>query len=357
MNKNNNYNIDFCWSSQKEYFSLKPLYIESQKMNLNTRLLKIHKNRIRNYFNFSNLSNHIVISHDQALRRVQKLGWRGSYIYVEHGLGAMKYYTYKYSFFHDSNLLFYPGEIFQKKMKSINPNFKNGLLGGYPKMDELHSLTIDKKSLCLKYKLNPDKPIKLFAPSWGGKYSNNSGINNIKFFKNIDNLLVIPHPADYKIAKKYDVIIPGKEENINQFIHLADIIISEVSSVVAEACLINKPVIQLVLDQFPGCFPEKDKRKNEDWIDGEVLETELLINRRNRPFKIPYIDEDWILGHTCRPKDIKETINLALKESDKYKKNRIYWSEQSCYKFDGSISNRIMMMIKEFVTSGKRIQL
>ena len=88
-----------------------------------------------------------------------------------------------------------------------------------------------------------------------------------------------------------------------------------------------------------------------------MLETELLINRRNRPFKIPYIDEDWILGHTCRPKDIKETINLALKESDKYKKNRIYWSEQSCYKFDGSISNRIMMMIKEFVTSGKRIQL
>ena len=36
-------------------------------------------------------------------------------------------------------------------------------------MDELHSMVIDRKSLCLKYKLNPDKPIKLFAPSWGGK--------------------------------------------------------------------------------------------------------------------------------------------------------------------------------------------
>ena len=32
--------------------------------------------------------------------------WQGKYIYIEHGLGAMKYYTYKYSFFHNAlNLL------------------------------------------------------------------------------------------------------------------------------------------------------------------------------------------------------------------------------------------------------------
>tara|TARA_B100001115_G_scaffold183867_1_gene184088 strand:+ start:933 stop:2015 length:1083 start_codon:yes stop_codon:yes gene_type:complete len=357
IRKNKIYDLDFVWSSQKEYFSLKPLYHESQKIGLNTRLFKVHRNRIRNYIKITNLSKNIVISHDQALKRVKKLGWNGSYIYVEHGLGAMKYYTYKYSFFHNSNLLFYPGEIFKKKMDSINPNFKNGLLGGYPRMDELHSIEIDKNRLCLKYKLNPNKPIKLFAPSWGGKYSNDAGINNIKFFKGIDNLLVVPHPADYNVAKKYDAIIPDKEENINQFIHLADIIISEISSVVAEACLINKPTIQLVLNQFPGCFPEKDKRKNEDWINEEILKNELLVDRKIRPFKIPYIDDDWILGHTCKPEDIKETINLALTESDKYKKIREYWAKQSCYKFDGKISYRMIMMIKEFITSGKRIQL
>jgi len=357
MNKNNIYDIDFIWSSQKEYFSLKPLYKKSKEFGLKTRLLKIHKSKIRNRIKISNLSKNIVISHDQALKRIKNLGWRGSYIYIEHGLGAMKYYTYKYSFFHESDLLFYPGKIFKKKMEAINPNFKNGLLGGYPRMDELHSLLIDKKALCLKYNLNPDKPIKLFAPSWGGKYSSNYGINNIIFFKDVDNLLVVPHPADYKIAKKYNVIIPEKEENINQFIHLADIIISEVSSVIAEACLINKPVIQLVLDQFPGCFPEKDKRKNEDWVSNEVLEREFSIDRKNRPFKIPYIDENWILGHTCKPEDIEETIDLVLKEPNKYKKNRMYWSEQSCYKFDGNISKRMIMMIKEFITSGKRVQL
>ena len=49
MQNDNIYNVDFVWSSQKEYFSLKPLYEESKKFNLETRILKIHKSRIRNY--------------------------------------------------------------------------------------------------------------------------------------------------------------------------------------------------------------------------------------------------------------------------------------------------------------------
>ena len=57
------------------------------------------------------------------------MGWKGKYIYIEHGLSPMKYYTYKYSFFHKADLLFYPGEIFKRKMEAINPQFKNGLLG------------------------------------------------------------------------------------------------------------------------------------------------------------------------------------------------------------------------------------
>ena len=357
MSMDKNYDIDFCWSSQKEYFSLKPLFIESKKMGINSRFIKIHKSKLLNYFKFSNLSKTIVISHDQSLKRAKKIGWKGAYIYIEHGLGAMKYYTYKYSFFHDADLLFYPGEIFKKKMESINPNFKNGLLGGYPKMDELYSLKINRNKLARKYGLNPEKPIKLFAPSWGGKYSKKYGINNIKFFKDVDNLLVVPHPADYKIARKYNVVIPKKDENINQFIHLADVVISEVSSVIAEASLLNKPVIQLLLDQYPGCFPEKDKRKNEDWIKKEILEKEINFDRKNRPFKIPFVDEDWIMGHICIPENVNETIEMALNDPYKHEQKRNYWSTQSCYKFDGKISRRINKMINEFIVSGKRIQL
>jgi len=357
MKNYNKYDIDFVWSSQKEYFSLKPLYEESKNFKLKTRILKIHKSRIRNYIKISNLSKTIVISHDEPLKRIRKMGWKGKYIYVEHGLGAMKYYTYKYSFFHNADLLFYPGKVFKNKMESLNPNFKNGLLGGYPRMDELYKQKINKKNMCLKYNLDINKPILLFAPSWGGKYSNDYGINNIKYFKDIDNLIVVPHPADYKIAKKFNAIIPSKEENINQFIHLADMVISEVSSVIAEACLLDKPVIQIILNQFPGCFPEKDKRKEKDWINEEIIKKELLVDRGKRPFKIPYIDQDWILGHSCKPKDIKKTIQLALKETEKYKENRKYWAQESCWKFDGKISKRILTMINHFLKTNTALQI
>ena len=357
MNNRKFHKIDFIWSSQKEYFSLKPLYEESQKYNLETRLLKIHKSKIRNYFKISNLSENVVISHDSPLKRIKKLGWKGKYVYVEHGLGAMKYYTYKYSFFHNADLLFYPGDVFRRKMQALNPQFKNGLMGGYPRMDELYRQKISREKMCKKFGLNRNKPIKLFAPSWGGKYSEESGINNIKHFNNIENLLVVPHPADYGKAKKTGAIIPDKNENINQFIGLADIVISDVSSVVAEACLLDKPVVQLILNSFPGCFPEKDKRKEKSWIKNKYLEKENAINRSLRPFKIPYIDEDWILGHTCRPENIKETIHIALKEKDKYREIRQYWATQSCYGFDGKICERIIKMIIHFLEKGELRQI
>jgi len=224
-------------------------------------------------------------------------------------------------------------------------------------MDELYNAKIDKQKLCTKYNLKPDEPIILFAPSWGGKYSKNSGINNISFFKNIKNLLVVPHPADYGVAKKTAAIIPEKNENINQFIKLADIVISEVSSVAAEACLLDKQVIQLILNKFPGCFPEKDKRKDESWIKNEILKNENSIDRSQRPFKIPYIDEDWILGHSCTPENVEETIKTALKEKEKYSKNRKHWAEQSCWGFDGKICERMIMMIISYLETGAPKQI
>tara|TARA_Y100001970_G_C14183483_1_gene831163 strand:- start:761 stop:1825 length:1065 start_codon:yes stop_codon:yes gene_type:complete len=344
--------LDFIWSSQKEYFTLKPLYEEAQNQNWDAKIKQIHRSSIRNYFKHSKFSDYIVISHDTPLKRIKKLGWNGKYIYVEHGLSPMKNYTYKYSFFHKADLLFYPGNVFKRKMDSINPNFKNGLIAGYPRMDELYKIKINKIDLCKKFKLDQSLPIILFAPSWGGKYSNDSGINNIKYFNNINNLITIPHPADYKIAKKYNCIIPKKDENINQFIHLSDIIISDVSSVLVEACLLDKPVIQLLLKNYPGCFPEKDKRKEKPWITEELIKTECnIIKNSKHPFILPYIHEEWLMGHLSKPESIKNTIKTVLKEKNRYKKNRAYWAKECCHKFDGKISERMIKMMEQYINS------
>ncbi|MAJ45312.1 MAG: hypothetical protein CMF96_11300 [Candidatus Marinimicrobia bacterium] len=61
-------------------------------------------------------------------------------------------------------------------------------------------------------------------------------------------------------------MIPNKDQNINQIIYLSDLVISDVSSILAEVCLLEKLVFQIILDINAGCFSQKDKSKNESWI-------------------------------------------------------------------------------------------
>lgn len=354
----NNICIDFVWSTQKGRSSLFPLYKMALSQGWDSNLYKVKKQSFLNRKLVKSLSDLIVIAYDQPLYRLRKSGWDGKFIYIEHGLGAIKYYTYKYNFFHEAEILFYPGLVFQRKMEAINPQFKNGLLGGYPKIDALINEKIDRLIMMAKLKLNPDNPVVLFAPSWGGKYSKDSGIWNANFLKDISNLIIVPHSQDYRYAKKLNAIIPSEDEGINPYIQLADVVISDVSSVLAEAAILDKPIVQLKLPSYPGCFPEKDRRKNDVYISDEFIQKEEYESDLNkRPFKIAYLDEDWVMGEISEPDNISTTVSTALAELDKFKKERKYWGEQSCYKCDGKSSLRIAKMIEHFKKTGERKQI
>ena len=354
----NNIRIDFVWSTQKGMSSLYPLYKMALSQGWDSNLYKVKKQSFLNRKLVKSLSNLIVIAYDQPLYRLRKSGWDSKYIYIEHGLGAIKYYTYKYNFFHEAELLFYPGPVFQRKMEAINPQFKNGLLGGYPKLDDLINNKIDRQKMMENLKLDLDKPIVLFAPSWGGKYSKQSGIWNADYFKNIPNLIIVPHSQDYRYAKKVNATIPSENEGINPYIQLADVVISDVSSVLAEAAILDKPVVQLKLPTYPGCFPEKDRRKNNVFVSDNIIQMEEKKTDLNkRPFKIAYLDEDWIMGEITQPKNIKQTIETVLANPGRFRKERKYWGEQSCYKCDGKSSLRIAKMIEHFQKTGERKQI
>ena len=353
-----NIRIDFVWSTQKGRSSIYPLYQMAVSRGWESSFYKIKKQGFLNRKIVKSLTEIIVIAYDQPLYRLRKSGWDGKYIYIEHGLGAIKYYTYKYNFFYDAELLFYPGPVFQRKMEAINPHFKNGLLGGYPKMDDLINKKINRQEMVTKLKLNPKKPVILFAPSWGGKYSKQSGIWNADFLKNIPNLIVVPHSQDYRYAKKINAIIPFENEGINPYLLLADVVVSDVSSVLAEAAILDKPVVQLKLPSYPGCFPEKDRRKEGIYLSDEFIQKEEANTNLNvRPFKIAFLDEDWIMGEIAEPHNIHEAVIKVVAHPEKYKKERRYWGEQSCYKCDGKSSLRIAKMIEHFQTTGERKQI
>ncbi|NQV14049.1 CDP-glycerol glycerophosphotransferase family protein [bacterium] len=347
--------LDLVYSTIKGFASLQPLYSFMKQEGWQVRLTRVHRHCFRNRALLKTISATIVIAHDKPLVRLEKCGWKGEFIYIEHGLSPMKYYTYKYDFFQRAALLFYPGEVFKRKMEAINPEFDRGLLGGYPKVDNLVSLKIDRDDLCKQFSLNSDKPIVLFAPSWGGKKNSEAGIHNVKHLSGLSNLIIVPHSADYSYAKKYGAIRPGAG-NINQFLHLADVVVSDISSVLAEASILDKPVVQLKLLRYPGCFPEPDKRSSGTWVSADILEVEQRTDRSLRPFKIPYIDEDWIMGHTAETSELKEMIADALKHPEKFKRERDFWAKQSCWKADGKSSQRISWMIEQYLSNKSVIQ-
>ncbi len=348
--------LDLVYSTTKGYASLLPLFKFMKGQGWQVRLEKVHRNCLRNRKLLKTIPAHIIIAYDKPLVRLEKCGWQGEFIYIEHGLSPMKYYTYKYDFFQRAALLFYPGEVFKRKMEAINPDFKRGLLGGYPKMDELINMQIDRNALCSTYNLNPDQAVILFAPSWGGKKNLNAGIHNAKYLSAFENLLIVPHSADYRFAKKYGAVKPG-DGNINQFLHLADVVISDISSVLAEASILDKPVIQLILPAYPGCFPEVESRKSGTWISDDILAQEQLTDRSVRPFKIPYVDEDWIMGYTAKSTELEGAIQEALDHPQNFSEQRKYWAEQSCWKADGYSSQRISHMIEQYLRDGSVIQL
>ncbi|MBT3300124.1 MAG: hypothetical protein HN657_06765 [Candidatus Marinimicrobia bacterium] len=352
-----NSQLDFIYSSEKEYASLLPLFQHCQSIDMSTRMVKIHRRNIFKRY-IRELAPHVVVAYDRVIPQIKNAGWKGKTIYVDHGLSPVKYYAYRYDTFHSIDLLFYPGPVFMDIMKALNPDFKNGLLGGLPKMDNFVTKQIDRESTCQSLGLDSRKPIILFAPTWGGKYSNTWGIKNAKYLDGYPNLIISPHPADYRLAKKFDAVVPNKPGETTKFIKLADLIISDVSSIIGEASILGKPVIQIELPTYPGCFPNPDKRKTGTWLNPEKLKFFIdASDPINRPFKCAFLDKDWIMGHTCKPADLEKTINLALSDIKKYKSEQNYWNEQNCYKADGKTNKRLAKMIVHFIETNQLKQL
>ena len=354
-------NIDFIWSSKKDYNALFPLYNYFIKKNkLKYRLIKIHKSKLLNRIKNRDIAKYTVISHSHAYDRLKNYGWDGKFFYVDHGISPIKYYSYIYKFFYKASIIFYPGEIFKQKMDTIhNQTYKQGLLGGYPLIDSLINTKIDKKLLINKYNLSANKPIILYAPTWGSKKNQSWGLHNQKYLSQIKNLITIPHTADYTISKLFkNITIPKNRQELNEILHLSDIVISDISSIILEATIINKNTIQLILDNYPGTFPNINLNDKNIYLDKNILINEInKADINKKPFKISFLNKEMIVDFISTPNDIQKTINEVLIYPDKNLNMREYWMNQCCWKFDGKTNERIYKMILNYVNNSEIKQL
>ena len=98
--------------------------------------------------------------------------------------------------------------------------------------------------------INFNKPIILYAPTWGSKKNKLWGLNNLKYLSRIDNLVTIPHTADYTISKIFkNVTVPKNRQELNNILHLADIVISDISLL---NFLILDGLIIFLITQYPS---------------------------------------------------------------------------------------------------------
>lgn len=136
---------------------------------------------------------------------------------------------------------------------------------GFPKLDPAFDGSYSKKCLdALRNKIafNPQKPILIFSATW-----DQSGMSAIdKWCKQLGeltdhyNILVTVHPWTSKhfvnIIKQTPKVYFIPDKNVLPYLMLADIMIADTSSIIAESCALNKPIITFKVPGSSRSTPE-----------------------------------------------------------------------------------------------------
>ncbi len=281
------------FDAKKEADSIRPIFerlIErgyaAEFMDTNTAIDYVKKNNI--------LLGNFLISSATPYAKLFNAGCRGRYIYAEHGVSPLKKYTYS-PHYRRYDLVLLPGELWTTRLISIYPEMIDRCrVVGYPKLQSPISLSASKRiEMCRKLNLDPEKKLVLFAPSWSGG-DRDCGLFNLRFLDNTDNLFAIPHDGDVKYVKElseqgYRVHVLGGHESISDYYHLADILVSDISSTAIEFAAIGKPVVCITMKRVPD-------------FDAKFFENESRL-------RIPHTNVYWDFC-TLVP---REEINIAVK--------------------------------------------
>lgn len=249
------------------------LIFASQKVKDNL----IEKHRIDNNKFASDIKKAINFRPDFCLSPGNYVDFRLPGIKVEifHGLGIEKESHYKIRHFFDVYLT--SGPTVTQKYVELQKKYKYFAVRetGWAKVDYI--LSYPSKHLRDSYNLPPNKNIILYAPTFSDKMQSaydilptipdivlDDEIWIVKFHELMDKTLITKYTN-----KSPDKILICREEDITPYLHIADVMISDTSSVIYEFMILDKPVITY------RTLARKDKGINIDSV-GELRQA---INR------------------------------------------------------------------------------
>ena len=216
--------------------------------------------------------------HKFPYNKITKIGMRHGAYHFKKMISKDKYNAFDLFFFTSSKEL----EIAEKL------GITSGAVGGFPKLDDAFNDSIhnsDMEELRKKIGINPNKPTILFSATWDrtGMSAIHKWIDQIDSLSDDYNILVTLHPFirnKYKFQKCYFI----NDKNILPYLKLSDIIIGDTSSILAEACALNKLIITFRIDNAKRLSNEIKKLISEisiqieDFSELKSTISNLLLN-------------------------------------------------------------------------------
>lgn len=251
--------------------------------------------------------------HKFPCKKINKIGMRHGPYHFKKMISKNKYNAFDMYFFTSAKEL----EIAEKL------GITSGVIGGFPKLDDTFNDSInnsDLQELRKKIGINLNKPTILFSATWEKSEMSaiHKWINKIDSLSDDYNILVTLHPF---MRNKYEFknCFLINDRDIIPYLKLSDIIIGDTSSILAEACALNKPIITFKID-------------NAKRLSNEIKKIISEISIQIEDFS-----------------ELKSAINNLLLNPHLLRQSQKKWNTIMFDKLDGKASKRIGEAIVKYL--------
>src|SRR5699024_11696920 len=154
---------------------------------------------------------------------------------------------------------------------------------GYPRIDVTLNITDDmKQQIGAKLGIDLAKKIVVYAPTWRGtksdsRFDSTKLIQDLKMLSELDvNVVFRGHPISCSLLKKVklpeNILVPTPDILTNELLGLADILISDYSSVFFDFIVTERPIIHYLyyVDDYTR---DRCYNLSEDELPGSVAKT------------------------------------------------------------------------------------
>jgi hypothetical protein len=244
--------------------------------------------------------------------------------FMPHGVAVVKTTLYRELTKADYTLM--TGPIWKERMEYLFPKFQNNIEAGFPKSDELVNGKSTRDQIVKEFGFEPKEPVVIFAPTWDDPEAKRRGTIDVlpKLEQlGLKNLLVCIHEYDKNfksLAGKHII----KASNKNRYLLAADLLIGDISSIMIEFALLNKPMVQI--DMFG------DRRMYGIWE------------------KPTYQYGTFQIGEFADPDTLGKAIGSVLSDPAKHEHLRKYWVWRSFFNI-GKASISAADSIEQLTTS------